>query len=190
MAPKLVSALALAGACLLSNLAVAAPAEVLLIRHAEKPDSGPDLNARGYQRAQALVQFFETSPEVTRFGTPVAIYGAAPKKKGGSVRSIETVAPTAKALGLEVDTDYTKKDVEDAADEVMKTKAYDGKTVLMAWEHKKIPDLAAAFGVDDAPDTWASDVFDRVWVIDFDDDGNVTSFQNLPQHVLPGDSEN
>ena len=177
-------------ALVFSGIASAAPAEVLIIRHAEKPKSGPHLNDRGRQRAEALVKFFETSPAMTRFGTPVAIYGAAPKKDGGSVRSIETVTPLAKDLGLDVDQDYTKKEVDDAAREILHDHRYDGKMVLLAWEHKKIPDLAAAFGADDAPDEWnGDDVFDRVWVLDFDDDGNVASFRDLPQHLLPGDSE-
>jgi hypothetical protein len=59
--------------------------------------------------------------------------------------------------------------------------------VLICWQHGEIPALAQALGVDSAPEEWSDDVFDRVWAIDFEG-GEVSKFQDLPQHVLPGDS--
>jgi hypothetical protein len=57
-----------------STAAWATPAQVLIIRHAEKGASGKDLSSAGDARAQALVGFFENNPEVTQYGTPAAIY--------------------------------------------------------------------------------------------------------------------
>jgi hypothetical protein len=55
------------------NAAVsAAPAEIIMIRHGEKPPSGNELNDQGWQRANALAGFFTSEPAVLTFGTPVA----------------------------------------------------------------------------------------------------------------------
>jgi hypothetical protein len=59
--------------------------------------------------------------------------------------------------------------------------------VLIAWHHGKIPELAQALGVKDAPDKWNSKVFDRVWEITYDEKGVI--WKDLPQKALPGDSD-
>src|SRR5665213_1161111 len=99
-AMKNTSVLALFFAAFMFNaVASATPAQIVIIRHGEKPKSGPDLDARGYQRAHALVGFFEKNPAMLRFGRPVAIYAMAPKTQvdpsddEGSLRAIETVQP-------------------------------------------------------------------------------------------------
>lgn len=189
----LVAAMSFAGVA-----ALAAPAEVLIIRHGEKTkdssgdEVGRDLSPKGYQRANALPQLFMKDKRMLDFGTPVAIYAGSPKHADtGSIRPLETVEPTAKALGLKVDTDYQSKDFESMVNEVMSEKKYEGKTVLISWPHDQIPDMAKAFGVkkSDVPD-WSGDTFDRVWRIKFDENGDVSDFDNLPQHLLPGDDEN
>lgn len=169
--------------------ALATPAEIILIRHGEKPATGNDLNERGYQRANALVGFFETDARVTRFGLPVAIYAMAPKQGGGSLRAIETVAPLAKSLNLSVNDNYTRPEVQAVANEILNNPAFDGRMVLICWEHAEIPPLAQALGATLAPLSWKGSVFDRAWVIDFSGD-QVSSFQDLAQHLLPGDSNN
>ncbi len=167
---------------------VAAPAQVILIRHAEKPAEGNDLSPRGFQRARALVSFFQTNPAVTRFGPPAAIYAAKPKADGAQARPLETVQPLAKALRLAVNTDFRKDDVAGLAASVMKDSAHAGKTVLVAWQHHLIPRIAKALGAAQAPDSWPGEVFDRAWIIDFDGRGKPVSFRNIPQRLLPGDS--
>lgn len=171
------------------SAALATPAQVILIRHAEKPLTGPHLNERGYQRAQALVSFFETDPQMTQFGVPVAIYAMSPKADGdSSVRAIETMTPLAKSLNLQLHTEYTKKKIDALAKDILSNPAYEGHMVLVCWEHNMIPLIAQALGAKTAPSDWdGSLVFDRAWVIDFKD-GKAASFQDLPQHILPGDS--
>ncbi len=165
----------------------ATPAQVVMIRHAEKPAKGRDLDARGEERARALVGFFETNPVVTRYGTPAAIYAAAPADSNDSRRSVETVTPLAKSLGLEIDEDYTKDRVKEMVRNVMANPAYEGRTVLICWEHKRIPGMARQFGWASAPGKWSGKVFDRAWIIDFAG-GRAVSFQDVPQRLLPGDS--
>ncbi|NNN05524.1 MAG: histidine phosphatase family protein [Elusimicrobia bacterium] len=179
----------LLGAALLAAArpAWAAPAQVIVIRHGEKPPSGPDLDEQGYARAQALVGFFQNNPAVTQFGTPAAIYAMDPKGPNGSLRAIETVTPLAQALGLSINKDYKRKDIPQLVQDILSNSAYDGKTVLICWEHRVIPDIVDAFGWTSAPQSWAGSSFDRAWVLTFTGD-RVTDFVDVPEHVLPGDS--
>ncbi len=167
--------------------AFAAPAQVIIIRHGEKPPSGPDLDEQGYARAQALVGFFQNNPAVTQFGTPAAIYAMDPKGPNGSMRAIETVTPLAQALGQSIDTDYKRKDIPQLVQDILGNPAYDGKMVLICWEHSVIPDIVDAFGWTSAPQSWAGSSFDRAWVLDFTG-SQVTGFTDVPEHVLPVDS--
>jgi phosphohistidine phosphatase SixA len=158
------------------------PHIVMIIRHAEKPDDDkdPNLSPQGYQRADALAKVI---PE--HFPHPDFLI--ATKKGKASARPYETITPLSKALSEPIEATFKDEQFADVAHEVLTNPKYDGKTVLIAWHHGKIPDLAKALGVTDAPDKWNPAVFDRVWEITYDD-GKPT-FQNLPQEALPGDSQ-
>ncbi len=177
--------------------ASAAPAQIIFIRHGEKPAQGNELNEQGFARAKALVPYFQTSPDVTKYGTPAAIYAMKPKGPTGSVRPIQTVTPLATTLGLTIISDYLKEDSAGLVKAVMSNTAYDGKMVLVCWEHNAIPDIVAAFASYTAtsssvtstlPTAWDSSAFDRTWILNISD-GKITSFQDLPQHIMPGDSD-
>jgi hypothetical protein len=165
----------------------AAPAQVVIIRHGEKPDSGNELNERGFARARALVDYFQHDPAAARFGPPAAIYAMSPKDESGSLRPIETVTPLAEALGLTIRTDYLKDQLPQLVADVLADPRYNGKTVLICWEHKVIPELARDFGWEGAPAKWSGAVFDRAWIIGFSG-SRAASFRDEPEHVLPGDS--
>jgi hypothetical protein len=169
------------------QVAQALPAQVMIIRHAEKPESGPHLSPEGVERARGLVSFFTQNQSVLQFGVPVAIYAAEPAAEGKSVRSIETVTPLAQHLGLQIKTDLTSSETTALANAVLSNPAYNGKSVLICWPHSEIPQIATAFGVQSAPAKWPGEVFDRVWMITFNANGT-PQFANLPQRVLPGDS--
>lgn len=98
----------------------ATPAQIILIRHAEKPETGNELNERGWQRANALPYFFENNPEILRFGWPVALYAMSPKDETGSVRAIQTVTPLANYLGLGIHVSFKKNDVDPLMNEIMR----------------------------------------------------------------------
>ena len=175
----------------------AAPAQVMIIRHGEKPAQGNELNEAGFQRAKALVKFFETDASVTRYGTPAAIYAMAPKNSDGSVRAIQTVTPLADALELTINEFYTRDQVNELVKDIMENADYKGRMVLVCWEHKVIVNIAAALaaygGSDQSvqnslPASWNGDAFDRVWILNFAKD-KVVSFQDMPQRLMPGDSQ-
>jgi hypothetical protein len=163
------------------------PAQVILIRHAEKPPEGQELSERGKERAAALAPFFRGRKEVLTFGAPVAIYGERPHKVTSSIRPVETVSPLAHALNQEVIEKFTRKEIDPLAQEILSKPEYAGKMVLVCWEHSMIPPLAKALGCTTAPDKWHGDDFDQLWIITYQIDGTA-SFRKEPQKLLFGDS--
>ena len=167
---------------------VGKPARVIIIRHAEKPDEGNELSLKGRERAAALVPYFLETPEFFKGMPLAAIYAQGPRKEGSSVRSMQTVKGLADALKLTIIDKYTRDDFPEMFAEIRKNPAYEGKTVLICWEHKVIPDIAKAFGADDAPDRWHGSAFDRTWIITFKADGKI-DFKDRPQRLMYGDSK-
>ncbi len=145
------------------------PAQIILFRHAEKPDddNNPHLSPEGVQRAERLVTFINSNPMLTRFGAPVALFATKTTKDNNGQRTQETVAPLAKALKLEVKTPFTGNDYNKLAKLILRDPAYSGKTVLICWNHENIPQLAAALGVKPAPPKWKDKDYDRVYVITY-----------------------
>jgi len=143
------------------------PAQIILIRHAEKPDddADPHLSPAGVKRAKQLVSFIKTDPGMKRFGLPVAVFATETTKDNNGQRTQETVAPLAAALKLAVQTPYHGKDYAALAKQILSNPAYVGKTVVICWNHEEIPQLAAALGVAPEPPKWKSSVFDVVYVI-------------------------
>jgi hypothetical protein len=147
------------------------PAQIILIRHAEKPADAknPHLSRAGVARAKRLVSFVTTNPALTRFGMPVAVFATQTTKDQNGQRTQETVAPLARALKLRVQTPFLGKDYAGLAKLILANPAYAGKTVLICWNHEEIPQLAAALGVTPEPPKWKGAVFDLVYVISYHD---------------------
>lgn len=164
----------------------AVPAQVIIIRHAEKPPQGVSLSTRGRERAAALAPFIVESPDFLVFGTPVAIYAAGVPRPDSSRRSIETVTPLAAALKLPIKDKYSTDDVNKMVEEIQKEPSYAGKMVLICWEHSGIPDLARALGALKVPFKWPTDTYDRVWLISFRE--GRAFVRNMPQRLMYGDS--
>jgi len=161
------------------------PRMVMIIRHAEKPDStvgpkDPNLSKRGFERADALAKVIPDH-------FPKPDFLIATQKTEGSNRPVETITPLAAALHETIDTTFKEDEFAQAAKAVLTDPKYAGKVVLIAWHHGKIPELAKALGVKDAPDKWDSKVFDRVWEITYDD--KRATWKDVPESALPGDSE-
>lgn len=172
-------------------------AKLMVIRHAEKPDkqagiagvteAGVEdkhaLTTRGWQRAGALVRFFNpSSPASLRAGVaaPGAIFAAPPTDDDPSKRSLHTVTPLATDLGLKIRANFALHQEKDLV-----AAALDAATaVLICWHHERIPKLVAPLGLETK--AWPDDVFDRMLVCDRVGDGwKLTVVQ---QHLLPGDS--
>jgi phosphohistidine phosphatase SixA len=166
------------------DAAAAGPKLVLIIRHAEKPDDAkdandPNLSKQGFERARALLTVIPKE-----FARPDFLI--ATKKSSHSNRPIETIEPLADSLHLKIEASFKNNEYAALAHELLSDPKYSGKIVLIAWHHGRLPQLAHALGAADAPASWDSRQFDRVWEITYDHGG--ARFTNLPQKALPGDS--
>lgn len=167
--------------------AQAMPSEIILLSHAEKPPAGPELSEAGQRRADALAGLFATDSRLRAHGPVAAIFAMQPADKDGSVRAIRTMEPTAAGLHLKIDTRFTRDEVKALAKAIRKDKALDGKTIVVCWEHKVIPEIVAALGWPNPPARWVDGAYDRLWLLDFED-GVPVAFHDLPQRLLPGDT--
>ena len=176
---------------------------------------GPDLSIRGSARAAALPSLFipattalsclisstgsGSSAVFTGQYKPVSIAGTKPRFEtpavifatevsSGSNRPVETVTPTAVALGLTVNSNgypNSQSGIQ-ALVTAINSGPYAGKVVLICWHHGEIPAVAKALGVAKPP-SWEGMVFDRVWKITFSTKGKI-KFSDHPQRLLYGDS--
>jgi hypothetical protein len=143
----------------LSGAAVAAPDRVVIIRHGEKPETGDNLSCQGENRALQL-------PKVlfAKFKTPdyILVPTLGTGESTQHARMFETLTPFAVKYNLTIDSKYGEKDYANVAHHVLKQNG----TVLLVWEHKAIPKIAAALGVHNPPE-WKGDDFDSIWVVTF-----------------------
>ena len=167
----------------------ALPAQVIIIRHAEKPAQGNDLSLKGKERSAALAPYLMETEQLSVHGAPVAIYAAASSKTNSSQRSVQTVTPLADQLKLKVKETFEVENYKKMVDEIKSDPTFNGRTVLICWEHSAIPEIARAFGALQTPSRWPGEAFDRTWLITFGPTGR-SSFQNLPQRLMFGDSYN
>jgi hypothetical protein len=176
--------------------------KIMVIRHGEKPqgaippygvttDGEQDANSllvQGWARAGALAVLFAPSRgelQSEELAQPQTIFAASDVGGQSSKRPEETVSFVAQKLSLDVNTAYTVGQETQLADAV---KSCDG-VVLIGWEHKHIPLIAnAILGNTSAPQQWAGDRFDMVWVFDFDAGGGTWRFSQVPELLMPGDS--
>ena len=151
------------------GLAQAEPSDMLIIRHAEKPDDDSiHLSPRGQRRAEALPRLFMKSAyRPDPFPKPDFIF--ATKKSNHSNRPVETVTPLAQVLNLDIHARFEDDEVKELATELLTNPRYAGKIVLVCWHHGKIPKLARKLNAENVPDNWCDDVFDKVWVITYKD---------------------
>jgi len=167
----------------------AQPAQVILFRHAEKPEDQAEvhLSPRGQDRARALVSLLGRRSRFTTNAPVAALYATRITKHEHSYRTGETLAPLSQELGLPVNTRFGTDDYGLLARSVLSQPAYRGKTVVICWTHHNIAELAEALGVKNPPPPWKDAVFDRLWLITFGKSGAV--LRDLPQRLLAGDSK-
>lgn len=164
--------------------AFAAPAHIFILRHGEKNnDEERHLSEKGYKRAAALANFFHQKKFTDAYGTPAVLF-AARGKPGKSIRSIETLQPTAQAFGMRLNTSFEKGEEKDLVKELLDDSSLDGKTVIIAWNHTGIPRFLKPL---DLKADWEDGSYDRFWILSSKANGN-WKFRDVPQRLLPGDS--
>lgn len=129
---------------------------VYFIRHGEKPAEGNGLNAQGVQRSKYLEDLFGPRSD---YGIKYMI-AQRPKADGRQRRPYDTLRPLADKLGLTVDIECKRDDIESVA---AKIKGFNKEgNILVCWEHKRLTDLAAVLGVHNPP-VYPTDRFDVIW---------------------------
>ena len=157
---------------------------ILIIRHAEKPESGSDLSPAGSTRAAAYARYF--NPFGAAPGGPFAPdMLIASKDTTRSDRPELTLKPLSAAIGLPIDTRFANHDVKDLAKTLRSTTH--GKHILIAWHHGQIPKLIRVLGGD--PDKvlpggeWPEDVYDWVVELSFDNDGRLADERKINENL-------
>jgi hypothetical protein len=152
-----------------------APERIVIIRHAEKPKkASPDLSVKGRMRALGL------SKTLPKFVKPDFVFAC--KDSEASDRPYETILPTAKKLKKKIDMKFKDKDIKELVKE-LEGKKYDGKTILICWHHGMMPKLIEKLGLTSPYKKWPENLFDRIINIEGGE------LENLPQHLLYGDTE-
>jgi hypothetical protein len=159
---------------------------VLIVRHAEKPDSGKELSASGQARAHAYVSYFQNYSFGGKTLAVDHIFAAADSPE--SHRPRLTMEPLAKALGLKINNKHKDADFQKVADAILKKSKYDGKTIVICWHHGEILDLTKALGADRSklppaiswpPSPWPSEVFGWLLQLRYDPKGDLMTTQAL-----------
>ena len=164
---------------------------ILIIRHAEKPEDGAGLTFEGEERAKAYVKYFQ---DYKLDGRPLKLdhlFATADSKQ--SQRPRLTVEPLGKALGLEIDDRFPAKNPGRFIQE-LRTREH-GKTMLICWHHKEIPELVRGLGADPVAflpkGEWPDDVFGWVLELHFDHNGqlNREKSRRFNEHLRPDDRD-
>lgn len=133
---------------------------VVIIRHAEKPLKGNNLNCQGLNRSLKL-------PAVlySKFGIPAYVYVPSLDNNvsTGHARMFQTVIPLAAKYNLKINSKYTETDTTGLATEIKKQKG----VVLVVWKHSIILPIVRALGVKRFNKPWGDDDYDSIWIINY-----------------------
>lgn len=176
---------------------------IVLVRHGEKPDDGlGQLSCQGLNRALALPKVVEAL-----FGKPDFVFAPDPAhskpdhwKSYDYVRPLATIEPTAIRFALPVNTQFGQEDDKGLV-AALERRDYRNALVLVAWEHRKIEDIARALLADNGADpkvhvpSWAYEDFDSIYVIRISrtSEGTHATFEQEHEHLdgqpkqCPGD---
>jgi hypothetical protein len=163
---------------------------ILIIRHGEKPKTGPYLSVAGQQRADAYARYFQDFTVDSERLTPNAVFAA--QDSDASQRPRLTVEPFAKAAGLQVDARFPSNHSDKLAAALRTTEQ--GKRILICWHHGDVPNLLRALGAkpeDVLPHgKWPDSVYGWVLLLRYDRHGHLIpgSVRRIDEHLMPGDS--
>ena len=135
----------------------------LLIRHAEKPESGPGLSPAGVARANAYARYFQGLSIGSQVLTPDCLIAATDSAQSSRPRL--TLEPLGKALKLPINDHYGASQVETLGEDLRATAH--GACILICWRHGGMPRLLSALGAKPSSflphETWPEQEYG--WVI-------------------------
>lgn len=181
----------------------AVPQQVILLRHAEKMiqekrsygEKYAGLSTKGFERAAALAVYLPA-----QFGLPDVVFATQPGYTYNAFRPIMTCAPLSYTLHQQespkndmepiesFNLNYTDQEIGQLAKDLLNNPMYDGKNIVICWDHRKINAIAHALGVDEKKlKQWPETVFDVTYKITFD--ANKAQLKKVPQKLLYGDHD-
>lgn len=155
---------------------------VLIIRHAEKPESGTGLTAAGQQRAEKYIKYFEPFSDGKKSFNVDSLMATANTAR--SHRPVLTLTPLSASTGLPIDQRFSEYDTEALVNSLHNEPH--GKHILIAWHHGKIKELVKALGGQPESlfgeyETWPHDVFDWVFELEYDRTGKLKSAKRIKE---------
>ncbi|RKR80304.1 hypothetical protein BDD43_0401 [Mucilaginibacter gracilis] len=151
---------ALSQSSIAQSTTTAANLKIVLIRHGEKPLVGNNLNCKGLNRSRLLPAVI-----TSKFGVPNFVY-VPPMTLGNATlhsRMFQTVIPLVVKYNIAVNTTHDEHEYNEIAAD-LKTKT---GLILVTWEHKAIPFITKALGIQLDNLTWPDDDFDSIWIVTF-----------------------
>lgn len=134
--------------------------KVVIIRHAEKPVKGDNLDCQGLNRSISLPALL-----YSKFGIPAFVYvpsiGLGESTKHS--RMFQTIIPMAVKYNLTINSRYEERDSAGIANDILKKTG----TVLVVWEHKAIPGIVESLGIHDLFLKWNEEDYESIWIISF-----------------------
>jgi hypothetical protein len=197
-------------AALAATAAEAQPSRVIILRHAEKLNAYA-LCDLGRERADALAKRYLGQGATHSLFAP----GERPAAfMAVTLHPLETITPAAQSWGLPVidysvvpnkdeDEDSTEAEInartQEAARDLLSSHEYDGKIVVVAWEHKHIASrklekdyrgqdvtFRQLLRLAQAPDSWPDTNYDYFWIVDYaPGDPSPIKFQTVKQTFDP-----
>lgn len=197
----------------ISTLAYSTPSRIILLRHGEKKNDYA-LCSIGQERSIALrEQYLGKGATQSLFPTvhPSAIFAttlhtlelASPAASSWDLPIITYAAPPLHRETASESTAQVTKQTELAAKELMQSPQWNGKTIVMVWEHKHIANKKLSKDDSDhfaelrqllkfdrlpenikskIPKTWSGANYNFFWIVDYDDKGNPLGFQEVRQN--------
>ncbi|HEY0934010.1 MAG TPA: hypothetical protein VGD91_09730 [Trebonia sp.] len=183
------------------------PEVIYIMRHAEKPLKPPlsgvdyeggqnehSLLPRGWQRSGAIAALFhpEFGPMRPGLRTPTVLVAPSWGHPGKTAahRSYQTIQGLSEHLEVPITSRFAQGEEQELADSLV---SHHSGVVLICWEHKHIPLIAAALPAVSGtviPRKWPRDRYDVIWVLTLvPEPGPVRyTFSQLPQQLLAGDA--
>lgn len=118
---------------------ISAEQTIVFMRHGEKPyNNSGQLSCKGLNRALTLPDIL-----LSKFGLPDALFAAAPKqdKLGNSLRSLQTISPTAIQVSLPIHLNYHAKDIA-SLQKALLSEEYHNALIYVVWEHDNLVKVA------------------------------------------------
>lgn len=133
---------------------------IVLIRHAEKPDSGDNLSCQGLNRALTLPKVLKQ-----KIGVPDYLYTPSIDNDDQTrhVRMLQTITPFAVKHNLTINSDFKAKQIKSLSEDILQKKGL----VLLVWSHSEIQNIAEKLGIHEPP-KWKNKDYDTIWIIEHD----------------------